>query len=148
MVDIKKVIKSIQIRLENLKKNENKNIGRINEIFVPLLEYENIGFIISPNYKSYPIDLREIKTNFNSIVKHRFVLKSILISFNISTLNKNSSLIIESEKISNLSDLTLKKSDNCKEKYNDYITDENTSQSSNHNSNSPKIFYIIFYLIK
>ena len=140
LVDIKKVIKSIQIRLENLKKNENKNIGRINEIFVPLLEYENIGFIISPNYKSYPLDLRSIKTNFNSIVKHRFVLKSILISFNIPALNKNSSLILDSEKISNLSDLTLKKSDNGKEKYNDYITDENTSQSSNHNSNSPKIF--------
>lgn len=61
LVDIKKIVKSIQIRLENLKKNENKNIGRINEIFVPLLEYENIGFIISPNYKSFPLDLRAIK---------------------------------------------------------------------------------------
>ena len=140
LVDIKKVIKSIQIRLENLKKNENKNIDRINEIFVPLLEYENIGFILSLNYKSYPLDLGAIKTNFNSIVKYRFVLKSILVSFNISALIKNSSLIIDSEKISNLSDLALKKADNCKEKYNDYITDENTSQSSNHNSNSPKIF--------
>ena len=140
LVDIKKVVKSIQIRLENLKKNENRNFGRINEIFVPLLEYENIGFIISPNYKSFPLDLRTIKTNFNSIVKYRFVLKSILISLNISTLNKNSSLIFDSEKISNSSDLALKKVDNGKDKSNDYITDENTSQSSNHNSNSPKIF--------
>ena len=148
MVDIKKIVKSIQIRLENLQKHENKNIGRNNEIFVPLLEYENIGFVISPNYKSYPLDLRSIKTNFNSIVKHRFVLKSILISLNISALNKNSSLNLESEKISDLNDLALKKSDNGKDKSNDYITDENTSQSSNHNSNSPKIFYIIFYLIK
>lgn len=109
LVDIKKIVKSIQIRLENLKKNENKNIGRINEIFVPLLEYENIGFIISPNYKSFPLDLRAIKTNFNSIVKHRFVLKSILISLNISSLNQNSSLISDNEKFSNLSDLSLKK---------------------------------------
>ena len=140
LVDIKKVVKSIQIRLENLKKNENRNFGRINEIFVPLLEYENIGFIISPNYKSFPLDLRTIKTNFNSIVKYRFVLKSILISLNISTLNKNSSLILDNEKNTNLSDLASKKSDNGKDKSNDYITDENTSQSSNHNSNSPKIF--------
>lgn len=140
LVDIKKIIKSIQIRLENLKKNENKNFGRINEIFVPLLEYENIGFIISPNYKSFPLDLRAIKTNFNSIVKHRFVLKSILISLNISSLNKNSSLISDNEKFSNLSDLSLKKIENVKDKSNDYIADENTSQSSNHNSNSPKIF--------
>lgn len=140
LVDIKKIVKSIQIRLENLKKNENKNIGRINEIFVPLLEYENIGFIISPNYKSFPLDLRAIKTNFNSIVKHRFVLKSILISLNISSLNQNSSLISDNEKFSNLSDLSLKKIENVKDKSNDYIADENTSQSSNHNSNSPKIF--------
>ena len=140
LVDIKKVVKSIQIRLENLQKHENKNIGRNNEIFVPLLEYENIGFVISPNYKSFPLDLRSLKTNFNSIVKQRFVLKSILISLNISALNKNSSLNLESEKISNLNDLALKKSDNGKDKSNDYITDENTSQSSNHNSNSPKIF--------
>lgn len=140
LVDIKKIVKSIQIRLENLKKNENKNIGRINEIFVPLLEYENIGFIISPNYKSFPLDLRAIKTNFNSIVKLRFVLKSILISLNISSLNQNSSLISDNEKFSNLSDLSLKKIENVKDKSNDYIADENTSQSSNHNSNSPKIF--------
>ena len=140
LVDIKKVVKSIQIRLENLQKDEISNIDRINEVFVPLLEYENIGFIISPNYQSSPLDLRKIKTNFNSIVKQKFALKSILISLNIATLCKNSSLNIDNENISNLSDLSLKKVDNGKEKSNDYIADENTSQSSNHNSNSPKIY--------
>jgi len=140
LVDIKKVVKSIQIRLENLQKDENKNIDRINEIFVPLLQYENIGFIISPNFGSSPLNLRKLKTNFNSVVKQKFVLKSILISLNISTLNKNSNLAIDSENISNLSELAIQKTDISKEKSNDCITDENTSQSSNHNSNSPKIY--------
>ena len=140
LVDIKKVVKSIQIRLENLQNDEIRNVDRMDEVFVPLLEYENIGFVISPNYHSYPLNLRKIKTNFNSIVKQKFVLKSILISLNISTLNKDSSLIFESEKFFNLSDFSVKKGDNGKDKSNDCITDENTSQSSNHNSNSPKIF--------
>ena len=62
----------------------NNNLNKINHFFVPLLEYGNIGIIISPNSECFPFNINEIKTNFNSIVKQKFILNSILIALNIS----------------------------------------------------------------
>ena len=143
LMDIKKIIKSIQKRLENLqKKNMNNTLDKINHFFVPLLEYGNIGIIISPNSECFPFNINEIKTNFNSIVKQKFILNSILIALNISPLFRNTGLNFENLGTSKSFSL-LKNIKINSEKNKEYINDETTSESSNYNSYSPKISQII-----
>ena len=43
LLDIKKIVKSIQVRIEYLQKQEKVDGEKIEKLFVPLLEYENIG---------------------------------------------------------------------------------------------------------
>ena len=136
LLDIKKMVKSIQIRLEYLQKQEKTGIEKIGKLFVPLLEYENIGLIVSPYNENSPLCLGVIKTNFNSIVKQKFKIKSILIALNISSSRKRASLNIENVYNSNF---MRKNIENIKNKNIDCITDETTSESSNYNSCSPKI---------
>ena len=140
LMDIKKIIKSIQIRLEYLQKQQSKDLEKLENFFVPLLEYENVGLIISSNYDYSPLNINKIKTNFNSIVKQKFELKSILIALNISSLYKNENLNIENLNSSNSYNFNLKKIESNKDKNNDNINDETTSESSNYNSNSPPKF--------
>ena len=73
-----------------------------------------------------------MKTNFNSIVKQKFILKSIFISFNISSLLKNITVNINNDSIIKVNE------NNNKDKYIDFNNDETTSSSSN---NSPKLTY-------
>ena len=128
LIDIKKIIKSIQIKLEYLQ-TIIKQPYNMKYFFIPLLEYQNIGIIISPNSQFTPFNINEMKTNFNSIVKQKFILKSIIISLNISSLFKN--III------NTYNPFIKGIENNKEKLSDYTNDE-TSSSSN---NSPNLSY-------
>ena len=129
LIDIKKIIKSIQIKLEYLQ-TIIKQPYNMKYFFIPLLEYQNIGIIISPNSQFTPFNINEMKTNFNSIVKQKFILKSIIISLNISSLFKN--III------NTYNPFIKGIENNKEKLSDYTNDETTSSSSN---NSPNLSY-------
>ena len=138
LLDIKKIVKSIQVRLEFLQKQEKSDREKIGKLFVPLLEYENIGLIVSPSNESSPLYYGVIKTNFNSIVKLKFKIKSVFTALNISTSNKRKSLNIENVYNSNFNFLK-KNIENIKNKNIDCITDETTSESSNYNSTSPKI---------
>ena len=99
-LEIKKIIKAIQVRLESL---QQKGIKQLNdEIFVQLLA-PNMGIIISQNPNNPQLNLETMKTNFNSIVKQKFILKSIFISFFISLsldeenlkINKNQYIFIK-----------------------------------------------------
>ena len=132
LLDIKKIIKSIQIHLEYLQKIKIQNSEHLEKIFVPLLEYQNIGIIISPNPQVSPFNLMTMKTNYNSIVKQKFILKSIFISFNISSLFKNININQNNDSNKKLNE------NNIKEKSIDCNNDETTSSSSN---NSPKLTY-------
>ena len=136
LLDIKKIVKSIQVRIEYLQKQEKVDGEKIEKLFVPLLEYENIGLIVSPYNKNSPLYYGKIKTNFNSIVKQKFRIKSILIALNISSSSKRASLNIGNVYNSNF---LIKNIDNIKNKTIDCITDETTSESSNYNSSSPKL---------
>lgn len=126
LLNAKSIIKSIQIKLEYLQKKDIKQIDNIEYIFVPLLEYPNIGLIISVNSALFPLNIRKMKTNFNSIVKQNFVVKGILIALNISMLFK---------KNIQLNNSIIKKNDNKEKINNDNINEETTSSCS---SNSPK----------
>ena len=130
LLEIKKILKSIQVKLEYLQKQEIKDLDNIELFFIPLLEYPNIGMIISVNPEFSPFNIGKIKTNFNSIVKYKFIIKSILIAINVSSLLKGNNL--------SLSDSNIKQIDNNKDIFNDNINEETTTASS---INSPKITY-------
>ena len=141
ILDIKKIIKSIQVKLESLKESRLADSNSVKEFFIPLLEYKNIGFIISPNLESGNLDLNMMKTNFNSIVKQKFILNGIVFAIDIFSLWK-----ITNTNNENLNNTSLKKIENIKEineKNYDYYNDETTSESSNYNS--PKITNKQFY---
>ena len=129
IIEIKKLIKSIQIRLEELKQKGIKNINE--DIFLPLFQ-PNIGVIISKNSSYKNLNLETMKTNFNSIVKRKFILKSIFISFNIS-------LILDEEILltSNINQNNLINCPENLEKISDSVNDEITSCCSS--SISPKL---------
>ena len=125
LLDVKKIIKSIQIHLEYIQKKKSKKLESLELMFIPLLEYPNIGLVISSYPKISPLVM---KTNFNSLIKSKFIIKSILIAMNIS-------LIFKKNLPSNDNSI-IKKIEKNKEKINDNINDETTTASS---SNSPKI---------
>ena len=112
VLEVKKIIKSIQVRLENLKEKGKKNLN--DEIFVKVLS-SNIGIIISQNPNNSKLNLETMKMNFNSIVKQKFILRSILILFNISLTIDNE--ILNREKIHSINDSENfeKKSDSAKD---------------------------------
>ena len=129
-LEIKKIIKAIQVRLENL---QQKGIKKLNdEIFVQLLA-PNMGVIISQNPNNPKLNLETMKTNFNSIVKQKFILKSIFISFFISL-----SLDDENLKINKNQYILINDQENI-EKKSDSVNDDITSCGSSNNYNSPKI---------
>ena len=129
-LEIKKIIKAIQVRLENL---QQKGIKQLNdEIFVQLLA-PNMGIIISQNPNNPKLNLETMKTNFNSIVKQKFILKSIFISFFISL-----SLDDENLKINKNQYILINDPENV-EKKSDSLNDDITSCGSSNNYNSPKI---------
>ena len=140
-LDIKKIIKSIQVKLESLQKSGLVDSNSVKEFFIPLLEYKNIGLIISPNLELGNLNLNMMKTNFNSIVKQKFILKGIVFAIDIFSLWKKTNTNNE-----NINNTSLKKIENIKEineKNYDYYNDETTSESSNYNS--PKITDKQFY---
>ena len=125
-LEIKKIVKNIQVRLEDLKQKGIKNLN--DEIFLQTFR-PNMGIIISQNPNNIKLNLETMKTNFNSIVKQKFRIKSILISFNLSL-----SLDKEIQK----SDKSQINIINDSEKISDSVNDEITSCGSS-NYNSPKI---------
>ena len=133
LLDVKKLIKAIILKIEYLQNNLIKSAENIELIFVPLLEYQNMGVIISWNQDLPRIGIDKMKTNFNAIVKQKFVLKSIFISLNISSIFKRIDLKFNNSKT--------RQKENDNELINDNYYDENTSASSSH---SPKISYIKF----
>ncbi|MBP5789548.1 MAG: hypothetical protein J6W29_04865, partial [Neisseriaceae bacterium] len=64
--------KSIQMKLEYFQKKAGEKLDNLGFIFVPLIEYPNIGIIISVNTKLSSINIKTMKTNFNSIIKMVF----------------------------------------------------------------------------
>ena len=125
LLDVKKIIKSIQIQLEYIQKKISKKSEPLELMFIPLLEYPNIGLIISSYPKVSPLVM---KTNFNSLIKSKFIIKSILIAMNISMIFKKN--------LSSNDNSIIKIIEKNKETINDNINDETTTASS---SNSPKI---------
>ena len=125
LLDVKKIIKSIQIHLEYIQKKISKKLESLELMFIPLLEYPNIGLVISSYPKISPLVM---KTNFNSLIKSKFIIKSILIAMNISLIFKKN--------LPSNDNFIIKKIEKNKEKINDNINDETTTASS---SNSPKI---------
>ena len=130
IIEIKKLIKSIQIRLEELKQKGIKNINE--DIFLPLFQ-PNIGVIISKNSSYKNLNLETMKTNFNSIVKRKFILKSIFISFNISLSLNNEILMPVNKNQNNF----INYQENI-EKISDSVNDEITSCCSS-SYYSPKL---------
>jgi hypothetical protein len=90
----------------------------------------NIGIIISQNPKNQTLNLEAMKMNFNSIVKQKFILKSILVTFNISLSIDNEILNVEKNLLINDSENYEKKSDSAK--------DNITGCGSSNNYNSSK----------
>ena len=131
LLNVKSIIKSIQMKLEYFQKKAGEKLDNLGFIFVPLIEYPNIGIIISVNTKLSSINIKTMKTNFNSIIKQKFEIRSILISINISSIFKKSYL--------ELNNAIKTKSQNNKEKINNYINNDETTASSS--DNSPKISY-------
>ena len=129
-LEIKKVVKSIQVRLEDLKQKGIKHLN--DEIFLPLL-VPNMGLIISQNPYFPKIDLETMKTNFNSVVKQKFILKNILLSFNLSLSLEN-----EKIKLDKNPNNSINESENLG-KINDSTNEDITSCGSSNNYNSPKI---------
>ena len=135
LLEVKKILKSIQVKLEYLQKQENRDLyNNIELFFIPLLEYPNIGMIISVNPEFSQFNIGNIKTNFNSIVKYKFIIKSILIAINISSLLKGINLSSNNS--------IIKQIENNREIFNENINEEDTAASS---INSPKISYHKFY---
>ena len=125
-IEIKKIVKSIQARLEDLKQKGIKNLN--DEIFLQTCR-PNMGIIISQNPKNKVLNLETMKTNFNSIVKQKFRIKSILISFSLSLSFDNEIQKSDKNQINMIND---------SEKISDSVNDEITSCGSS-NYNSPKI---------
>ena len=98
-IQIRKIIKSIQLYIEKNYENEKENsVIKDKEFLVPLSEQPNIAILIQTRN-----DIT--KTNFNSIVKKNFSIKEIYIALNISNLLNISSLSLnESNDINNYED--------------------------------------------
>lgn len=135
LLDVKKLLKSIQVKFEYLKKQEIKDLNNNIELFfIPLLEYPNIGLIISVNPESSSFNIDKMKTNFNSIVKYKFIIKSILIAINISSILKGINISTNNS--------IIKQIENNRETFNENINEEATTASS---INSPKFSYNKLY---
>ena len=75
-IDSKNLIKSIEYRIEDYKKdylkfreNKNKKLFRYrNTFFTPLIRNSNIGILFSTNNKKDLCNLEKLQINFNSIV--------------------------------------------------------------------------------
>ena len=74
-----------------------------------------------------------MKTNFNSVVKQKFILKNILLSFNLSLSLEN-----EKIKLDKNPNNSINESENLG-KINDSTNEDITSCGSSNNYNSPKI---------
>jgi hypothetical protein len=120
--------------LENIQNSSIKDSFKFNYFFIPLLEYKNIGIVISQNNNKNYLNVETMNLNFNSIVKQKFILKSILIIFDLSFLNitNNSNCNQKEENFVQKVDMSnLKNNDGKKNEYN---YEEATSSSSHHTS--------------
>ena len=129
-LEIQKIVKSIQIRLEDLKQ---KGIKILNDEIFLQIHQTNMGIIISQNPDNQKLNLETMKTNFNSIAKQKFILKSIFIAFNLSLSSDNGTL-----KANKIENNLINDSEN-NEKKSDSVNEEMTSCGSSSNYNSPKI---------
>ncbi len=101
-IDKKKIIKSIQIRIENYKNSYLKQVKNEKELkfkyrstfFTPLVNLKNIGILFSTNNKKELTNLANLQTNFGSIISKKFILLKLFIGINIpnylGTLSLNS----------------------------------------------------------
>ena len=87
-IDSKNLIKSIECRIDDYKKdylklcgNNNKKLFRYrNTLFTPLIE---IGILLSTNKKKDLSNIEKLQINFNSIVMKKFILIKMFIAINI-----------------------------------------------------------------
>ena len=96
-IDSKCLIKSIEYRIEDYKKdylkfreNKNKKLFRYrNTFFTPLIKNSNIGILFSTNNKKDLNNLEKLQINFNSIIGKKFILLKLFISINIPNFLAN-----------------------------------------------------------
>ena len=99
-IDKKKIIKSIQIRIENYKNSYLKQVKNEKELkfkyrstfFTPLVNLKNIGILFSTNNKKELTNLENLQTNFGSIISKKFILLKLFIGINIPNYLGNLSL--------------------------------------------------------
>ena len=99
-IDKKKIIKSIQIRMENYKNSYLKQVKNKKELnfkyrsifFTPLVNLKNIGILFSTNNKKELTNLENLQTNFGSIISKKFILLKLFIGINIPNYLGNLSL--------------------------------------------------------
>ena len=82
-LDIKKILESINDHMKTLKSIHKKKIDNIKQFFIPLKENEHIGLIIAKNSNS-----DEKKINNASDITQKYILKSIIIALNLSSISK------------------------------------------------------------
>ena len=99
-IDKKKIIKSIQIRIENYKNSYLKQVKNKNELnfkfrstfFTPLVNLKNIGILFCTNNKKELTNLSNLQTNIGSIISKKFILLKLFIGINIPNYIGNLSL--------------------------------------------------------
>ena len=90
-IDSKSLIKSIESRIDDYKKdylklcgNNNKKLFRYrNTFFTPLIRNSNIGILFSTYNKKDLCNLEKLQINFNSITMKKFTLIKMFIAINI-----------------------------------------------------------------
>ena len=87
-IDSKQLIKSIEKRIRDYKKNYlntlNKRLFQYKYSFItPLIDMPNIGIIISTNNKKDLSNIDELQINFNSIISKKFLLLKLLVAIDI-----------------------------------------------------------------
>ena len=150
-IDTKKIIKSIEFRIQNYKnqylklsKEEKKSFKFRNLFFTTIFKQSNLAFTFSTNNKENLIDLENLKTNFNSIPTQKFHLIKLFIAINIPNSLPNK-YIDEKEKAKTNYSSESSKGINNLSNYSDDDLDIFTVQSClNQNNNSFNNFNQLF----
>ena len=160
-IDSKRLIKSIENRIENYKNDylkldkKNKNIFRYRStFFTPLLQDPNIGIIFSTYNKQNLNNIEQLKTNFNSIIMKKFILLKLFIAINLphnhlysfNVLDKIFNEKNENETKNNFDYLNLQLSVNVSpnSSFMNNSSNENMNNSSNYNNNKIKSNFQIY----
>ncbi len=82
-IDPKKLVKSIELRIENYKKEKRNLSGIRNLFFAKIFKQKNLGFVFGTNNKEDLLNIENLQTNFNSIVSKQFYLVKLFVAINV-----------------------------------------------------------------